>query len=101
MSEVYPEKFAMLGLTYDDVLLLPDSSDVVPSEVDTSTRFTRDITLRIPLLSSAMDTANATEEFFSRFIDSLVRGGRMMRSAMGMSTYRYDCQGVKPIAMAA
>ena len=56
MSEVYPEKFAMLGLTYDDVLLLPDASDVVPSEVDTSTRFTREITLRIPLLSSAMDT---------------------------------------------
>ncbi|MYW02196.1 IMP dehydrogenase [Streptomyces sp. SID3343] len=51
-----PEKFAMLGLTYDDVLLLPGASDVVPSEVDTSARVTRNIRVRIPLLSSAMDT---------------------------------------------
>ena len=46
----------MLGLTYDDVLLLPDASDVVPSEVDTRTQLTRSISLDIPLVSSAMDT---------------------------------------------
>lgn len=46
----------MLGLTYDDVLLLPDSSEVVPSEVDTRTQLTRSISLDIPLVSSAMDT---------------------------------------------
>ncbi len=46
----------MLGLTYDDVLLLPDASEVVPSEVETSTRLTRNISLKIPLVSSAMDT---------------------------------------------
>ncbi|MBO0692889.1 MAG: IMP dehydrogenase [Acidimicrobiaceae bacterium] len=51
-----PTKFARLGLTYDDVLLLPGHSDVVPSQVDTSTRVTRNIRVRIPLLSSAMDT---------------------------------------------
>ena len=54
-SEV-PSKFAQLGLTYDDVLLLPGETDVIPSEVDTSTRLTRGITLRTPLISSAMDT---------------------------------------------
>ena len=43
------EKVALLGLTYDDVLLLPDASDVVPSEVDTSTRLTRNITLAVPV----------------------------------------------------
>ena len=48
--------FAPLGLTYDDVLLLPGETDVVPSEVDTTSRLTREISLRIPLLSSAMDT---------------------------------------------
>ena len=48
--------FAALGLTYDDVLLLPGETDVVPSEVDTTTRLTREIDLRIPLVSSAMDT---------------------------------------------
>jgi IMP dehydrogenase len=45
-----------LGLTFDDVLLLPGESDVVPSGVDTSSRVTRNITLSIPLVSSAMDT---------------------------------------------
>jgi len=56
MTPELPEKFAMLGLTFDDVLLMPDASDVVPSEVTTATRLTREITLQIPLLSSAMDT---------------------------------------------
>ena len=51
-----PTKVAMVGLTFDDVLLLPAASEVVPSEVDTSTRLTREITLRVPLISSAMDT---------------------------------------------
>ena len=50
------DKVAMLGLTYDDVLLLPDASDVVPSEVDTSTQLTRTIAIAVPLVSSAMDT---------------------------------------------
>ncbi|MFT4009552.1 MAG: IMP dehydrogenase [Nocardioidaceae bacterium] len=51
-----PEKFAALGLTYDDVLLLPGATDVVPSEVDTTTRLTREIELKVPLVSAAMDT---------------------------------------------
>jgi IMP dehydrogenase len=55
------EKVVMLGLTYDDVLLLPDASEVIPSEVDTSTRLTRNISLRIPLISSPMDTVTEYE----------------------------------------
>ena len=55
-AEGLPAKFATLGLTFDDVLLLPSESDVVPSGVDTSTRLTRNVTLRIPLVSAAMDT---------------------------------------------
>src|SRR5687768_7759641 len=55
-SASIPDKFAALGLTYDDVLLLPGETDVVPSEVDTTTRLTRDLDIRIPLVSSAMDT---------------------------------------------
>jgi IMP dehydrogenase len=51
-----PAKFAALGLTFDDVLLLPAASAVLPAEADTTTRVTRNISLRIPLLSSAMDT---------------------------------------------
>jgi IMP dehydrogenase len=51
-----PSKFAPLGLTFDDVLLLPGASDIVPSAADTSAQVTRNITVRVPLLSSAMDT---------------------------------------------
>jgi IMP dehydrogenase len=54
-SEV-PAKFLPLGLTFDDVLLLPGESDLAPSEIDTTSRLTREITLRVPLLSAAMDT---------------------------------------------
>jgi IMP dehydrogenase len=49
-------KFAPPGLTFDDVLLLPAYSAVLPSEADTTARLSRNITLRIPLVSSAMDT---------------------------------------------
>ncbi|MGW5364304.1 IMP dehydrogenase [Actinopolymorpha pittospori] len=45
-----------LGLTYDDVLLLPGESDVIPNEIDTTSRISRRISVRIPLLSSPMDT---------------------------------------------
>lgn len=51
-----PEKFAALGLTYDDVLLLPGHSDLAPDEIDTTTRLTRGISLKAPLISAAMDT---------------------------------------------
>jgi len=49
-------KFAMLGLTFDDVLLLPAESDVLPSAVGTASRFSRNVALNVPLASAAMDT---------------------------------------------
>jgi IMP dehydrogenase len=49
-------KFSPPGLTYDDVLLLPAHSAVLPAEADTTARLSRRISLRIPLVSSAMDT---------------------------------------------
>jgi IMP dehydrogenase len=50
------DPFGMVGLTYDDVLLLPEATDVIPSEVDTTSRLTRQISVAIPLVSAAMDT---------------------------------------------
>jgi IMP dehydrogenase len=51
-----PDKFAALGLTFDDVLLVPHESDVIPSAADPTSRVSKRISLRIPLLSSPMDT---------------------------------------------
>ena len=65
-----PPKFAMLGLTFDDVLLLPAESDVVPSSADTSTQITRRVRIRVPLVSSPMDTV--TE---SRMAIAMARAG--------------------------
>ncbi len=52
----YSEKFTGEGLTYDDVLLIPAYSEVLPRNVDTSTLFSRNIRLNIPIVSAAMDT---------------------------------------------
>src|SRR6185437_16269839 len=51
-----PEKFAKEGLTFDDVLLVPAASSVLPGTVSTATRFTRTIALELPIVSAAMDT---------------------------------------------
>jgi IMP dehydrogenase len=55
-GQLRPDKFTGIGLTFDDVLLLPAHSDVLPNEVSTATRIARDIELTIPILSAAMDT---------------------------------------------
>ena len=53
---MYPEKFAKIGLTFDDVLLIPGSSEVLPRDIDTSTYLTKKIKLNIPIMSAGMDT---------------------------------------------
>ncbi|MCA3741973.1 MAG: IMP dehydrogenase [Phenylobacterium sp.] len=60
------------GLTFDDVLLEPGASEVMPGQVDTTTRFTREINLNIPIVSSAMDTV--TE---SRLAIAMAQAGGM------------------------
>ena len=55
-----PAPFEALGLTFDDVLLQPNESDVIPSEAATETWFSRNIRLNVPLSSAAMDTVTET-----------------------------------------
>ena len=53
---MYSEKFKKIGLTFDDVLLVPASSKILPREIDVSTHLSANIRLNIPLMSAAMDT---------------------------------------------
>lgn len=55
-SNLFSDKIIMDGLTFDDVLLIPAHSSVLPREVNISSKFTRDITLQVPVVSAAMDT---------------------------------------------
>ncbi|MDO5750005.1 MAG: IMP dehydrogenase [Rothia sp. (in: high G+C Gram-positive bacteria)] len=55
------DPFGFTGLTYDDVLLLPGNTDVIPSEADTSTKLSKRITLNSPIISAAMDTVTDSE----------------------------------------
>jgi len=66
----FDEKFAKVGLTFDDVLLIPARSEVLPKEVDASTSLTKKIKLNIPIISAGMDTV--TE---SRLARAMAREG--------------------------
>ncbi|MBV9229524.1 MAG: IMP dehydrogenase [Chloroflexi bacterium] len=55
-SDSFDEKFGKEGLTFDDVLIVPAASSVLPRDVSTQTRFTRTITINVPIVSAAMDT---------------------------------------------
>ena len=54
-------KILLEGLTYDDVLLVPAYSEVLPREVSIQTKFTRNITINSPIISAAMDTVTESE----------------------------------------
>ena len=54
--EAHQNKILGEGLTYDDVLLVPAFSEVLPREVDIKTKFTRNISINVPIVSAAMDT---------------------------------------------
>ena len=49
------------GLTFDDVLLIPQKSEILPSQIDTKTKLTKDIELNIPLMSASMDTVTESK----------------------------------------
>jgi IMP dehydrogenase len=107
-----PEKFATLGLTFDDVLLLPAASDVIPSEADTTTRLSRSITLKIPLVSSAMDTVTEARTAIAMarqggmgvlhrnlsIEEQVVEVDKVKRSEAGMVTSPVTCTPEETIA---
>ena len=58
---MFPDKFIGQGLTYDDVLLVPDYSEILPREVSIISKFSKNIPLNIPIVSAAMDTVTESE----------------------------------------
>src|SRR5437879_13920367 len=79
------------GLTFDDVLLLPGKSSVLPSEVDTRTCLTRKIAITVPMVCSAMDTVN--EPGLSSAMSPLDGLGRILRH-MPLDTTASDLDSV-------
>src|SRR5438874_11997772 len=71
-QDPFAEKFAREGLTFDDVLIIPAASSVLPYDVSTRARLTRAITINVPMISAAMDTV--TER---RLAIALAREGGM------------------------
>jgi IMP dehydrogenase len=105
-------KFAGLGLTFDDVLLLPAASDVLPAEADTSTRLSRNINLSIPLVSSAMDTVTESRLAIAMarqggvgvlhrnmsVEDQVIEADKVKRSEAGMVTAPVTCTAEDTLA---
>ena len=56
LNNVYSDRFVGEGLTFDDVLLVPAESDVLPADVDLTTQITKKLRLNVPVMSAAMDT---------------------------------------------
>lgn len=86
------DPFSYVGLTYDDVLLLPGYSELAPAEIDTTTSLTREISLKVPLVSSAMDTV--TE---SRMAIAMAREGGIgvLHRNLSVSDQAYQVDLVK------
>lgn len=87
-----PEKFAQEGLTFDDVLLVPAKSSILPRDVDVSTRLTKNIKLNIPIMSAGMDTV--TE---SRMARAIAREGGIgvIHKNMSIETQALEVDRVK------
>ena len=69
MSSFVADKIVMDGLTYDDVLLIPAYSEVLPKEVELKTKFSRNIELNVPFVTAAMDTKLNIDYFIEEVID--------------------------------
>src|SRR6266853_1102176 len=93
----FEDKFALEGFTFDDVLIVPAASSVLPRDVSTQTRLTRTITINIPIISAAMDTV--TEANADRPIADLMTRDRLITVPVGTtleqardSLYRYKIE---------
>ena len=71
MSTFIEDRVVMEGLTFDDVLLIPGYSEVLPKTVELSTQFTRHITLNIPFVTAAMDTVTEAPMAIPRIIGTV------------------------------
>src|SRR5690606_37049881 len=87
-----PQKFVAEGLTYDDVLLIPAYSEILPRDVDTGTWLTPSIRLKIPLITAAMDTVTESEMAIAM---AQAGGIGMLHKNMGIEAQALEVRKVK------
>lgn len=89
-------KFAKKGLTFDDVLLIPAESHVLPNEVDLSTKLAKNLTLKVPFLSAGMDTVTES----SMAIAMALQGGMgVIHKNMSIQAQAAEVANVKSVAL--
>lgn len=89
-------KFAKKGLTFDDVLLIPAESHVLPNEVDLSTKLAKNLTLKVPFLSAGMDTVTES----SMAIAMALQGGMgVIHKNMSIQSQAAEVANVKSVAL--
>ena len=84
----FSKKFPKEGLTFDDVLLIPAKSDVLPKEIEVKTRLAGDIMLNTPIVTAAMDTVTETEMAIQHAITQVLTGRTAFIVAHRLSTIR-------------
>ena len=88
----FSDKFALQGLTFDDVLLIPAHSTVLPREVNIQTKLTREITINLPLISAAMDTVTESAMAIAMAIEG---GMGMLHKNMSIESQAKEIRKVK------
>lgn len=92
MSETNPTKISYQGLTFDDVLLLPGKSEILPKDCDLATQLTRNIKLNIPLVSAAMDTVTMAD---AAVVMAQCGGVGIIHKNLSIETQALEVQKVK------
>ena len=95
LETAFEKKFGKEGLTFDDVLLIPAESDILPADIDVKTRLAKDIMLNTPIITAAMDTVT---EFRMAIAIAREGGVGIIHKNMSIEDQADQVDKVKPVS---